>query len=158
MKIVIALFVLCGFKPITEVVSVEKIRNSYKYCNSSKEKADEFYELTQKGLKNMGAVYKGYHGAALALKASFGWNPISKLSHFNKGKKMIEEAIQAEPENIELRMIRLSIQANAPKIVGYYKNIDEDKDFMLKNVEAIKEVELKEYIEGYIDNAPEFSN
>ncbi len=140
-----------------DIVTVEEIRDSYKYCNASKEKADQFYTLTEKAMQNEDAVFKGYHGAALALKASFVWNPFTKLSYFNKGKKMIDEAIASDPGNIELRMIRLSIQSNAPKIAGYYKNIDEDKMFLIENVESSSPLELKKYIKGYISHAPIFT-
>ncbi len=141
----------------TAKVDVQEIRDSYKVCNESKENADRFYELTKTALQNQGAIYEGYHGAALTLKASFSWNPFNKMSYFNKGKKMIDNAIQSEPNNIELRMIRLSIQSNAPRIVGYYKNIEEDKDFILKNVEDVSSLELKQYISGYISHAKVFS-
>ncbi|MEW7291661.1 hypothetical protein [Aquimarina sp. 2304DJ70-9] len=141
----------------TNEISIEEIRSSYKICNESKENAEEFFELTKNALHNQGAIYEGYHGAALALKASFLWNPFSKLSYFNKGKKMIDEAIQSEPDNIELRMIRLSIQSNAPKIAGYYQNIEEDKKFILGNIEGVSGQELKEYVEGYISHSPVFT-
>ncbi len=141
-----------------DVISLEEIRSSYKICNESKEKAEQFFELTNKALQNKGAIYKGYHGAALALKASYSWNPFNKLSYFNKGKKMIDEAIQLEPDNIELRMIRLSIQSNAPKIAGYYQNIEEDKKFMLENIENVSGQGLKKYVEGYISHSDVFVN
>ncbi len=141
-----------------DVISLEEIRSSYKICNESKEKAEQFFELTNKASQNKGAIYKGYHGAALALKASYSWNPFNKLSYFNKGKKMIDEAIQLEPDNIELRMIRLSIQSNAPKIAGYYQNIEEDKKFMLENIENVSGQGLKKYVEGYISHSDVFVN
>ncbi len=154
LSIVTAIFLI---STSAESITVEKIRDAYKVCNQSKEHANTFYEITKQGLQNKGAIYKGYHGAALALKASYSWNPISKMSYFNKGRKIIDEAIQAEPNNIELRMIRSSIQTNVPKILGYHKNIEEDRDFILNNVENVATVELKEYIQGYIEYSDVFS-
>ncbi len=153
LSLVVALFLMHS---TSKVVSVEEIRDSYKQCNISKENADNFYELTKEALQNEEVIYKGYHGAALTLKAAFSWNPFNKISYFNKGRKMIDEAILEEPENIELRMIRLSIQTNAPKIVGYYKNIDDDKDFIINNIKSVSAVELKELIEGYIADSGVF--
>ncbi len=141
----------------TDTISIEEIRSSYKVCNESDENAEQFYELTKKALLNDGAIYDGYHGAALALKASFSWNPISKLSYFNKGRKMIDAAVDSEPDNIELRVIRLSIQSNTPKIVGYNKNIEEDKNFILNNIKKVKRDGLKEYVNGFITNSKVFS-
>ncbi len=157
MKILSILLIFISTITTTNEISIEEIRSSYKTCNESKENAEEFFELTKNALQNDGGIYEGYHGAALALKASFSWNPFSKLSFFNKGKKMIDVAIQSEPNNIELRMIRLSIQSNAPKIVGYYQNIEEDKKFILDNIEGVSGQELKEYVEGYISHSPVFA-
>ncbi|TSE05265.1 MULTISPECIES: hypothetical protein [Aquimarina] len=156
MKIISALFLF--FFMTTDVIRIEDIRDSYKTCTVSKEKADQFYELTEKALQNDGAIYQGYHGAALALKASFSWNPFNKLSYFNKSKKVIDKSIELEPDNIELRMIRLSIQSNAPKLAGYYKNIEEDRDFMLANIDKVNNEGLKAYLKGFIEHSDVFSN
>lgn len=157
MKILYVLVTIFFSNATSTSISVENIRNAYKVCDQSKENADKFFELTQKALQNEGAIYQGYFGAALALKASFSWNPISKMSYFNKAKKTIDAAIQSEPNNIELRMIRSSIQSNVPKILGYHKNIEEDRDFILRNIENVTAKALKEYIEGYIEYSDVFS-
>ncbi len=151
MKVICILITL--FFTNTTIIPIEDIRDSYKICNQSEENAERFYELTKKALNNEGAIYKGYHGAALALKASFAWNPFKKLSHFNKAKKMIDEAIVLEPTNIELRMIRLSIQSNAPKIAGYYKNIKEDKSVIINTIDTVVDKELQEYVQGFMDHS-----
>lgn len=156
MKIISALFLF--FFITNDVIRIEDIRDSYKTCAISKEKAEQFYELTEKALQNDGAIYQGYHGAALALKASFSWNPFNKLSYFNKSKKIIDKSIELEPDNIELRMIRLSIQSNAPKLAGYYKNIEEDRDFMLANIDKVNHAGLKEYLKGFIGHSDVFLN
>lgn len=154
----VLLIIVTFFFLVGDTVRIEDIRNAYKTCNESKEKTEQFYELTQKELQNKGAIYRAYHGAALALKASFSWNPFSKISYFNKAKKMIEEAILSEPNNIELRMIRLSIQANTPKIADYYKNLEEDKDYIFDNIDKVDDKELKLYIENFIAQSSIFSD
>ncbi|GAA4271944.1 hypothetical protein U6A24_10565 [Aquimarina gracilis] len=157
MKILSILFAVFFINTTSENITVENIRDAYKVCNQSREHADKFFELTEKATENKGAIYLGYYGAALALKASYSWNPISKMSYFNKARKTIDAAIQAEPDNIELRMIRSSIQTNVPKILGYHKNIEEDRDFILNNLENVDTTALKEYIEGYIEYSDVFS-
>ena len=61
------------------------------------------------------------------------FSPISKWNTFKKGKGNIEQAIKIEPDNVELRFIRLSIQKNIPSFLGYKSNIDEDIEFIKKN-------------------------
>lgn len=148
MKILLLLCTL--WYTTTGEIQMTEIRNAYKVCNESKENAEAFFEVTQKALKNEGAIYRGYHGAALALKASFSWNPVSKLSNFNKGRKMIDKAIQSDPNDIELRMIRLSIQANAPKLAGYYQNIEEDTSFIENNIDTVADADLELYIRNFM--------
>jgi hypothetical protein len=51
-------------------------------------------------------------------------------------------------------MVRLSIQTNTPKIAGYYKDLEEDKDYIFDNID---DKELKLYIENFIAYTSIFS-
>lgn len=83
--------------------------------------------------KNNSATYLGYLGGLQTIWANHVFSPISKWNTFKKGKGNIEQAIKIEPENVELRFIRLSIQKNIPSFLGYKSNIDEDIEFIKKN-------------------------
>ena len=63
---------------------------------------------------------------------------------------MIETAIKADSANIEIRYLRLSVQENAPKVLKYYKNIDDDKKFILDSYSDIRSMDLKEIVKDYI--------
>jgi hypothetical protein len=67
-----------------------------------------------------------YEGALLMRKSGSQKTPGQKLSMFKQGYKLLEAAISKEPSNIEYKFLRLMIQENAPKIVGYNKNIADD--------------------------------
>ncbi len=73
-------------------------------------------------------------------------SPISKLNTFKEGKKNIEQAIKKEPENVELRFIRLSVQKNAPSFLGYKSNINEDAKFIKENRHQIRSEILQKNI------------
>ncbi len=83
--------------------------------------------------KNNSATYLGYLGGLQTIWANHVFSPISKWNTFKKGKGNIEQAIKIEPDNVELRFIRLSIQKNIPSFLGYKSNIDEDIEFIKKN-------------------------
>ena len=68
-----------------------------------------------------------------------------------EGKALIEGAIEKEPENIELRMVRLSVQEHLPKIVPYRSEIKEDRAFIQNHI-AEQPQPLKKYIENYISS------
>jgi hypothetical protein len=60
------------------------------------------------------------------------------LTTFNAGKKNIETAITMEPDNAEIRLVRLSIQTNAPAFLFYSQQITIDTVFLLENRNKIK--------------------
>ena len=78
-------------------------------------------------------VLIGYLGAYQTLWANHASNPFEKFSTFTKGKKNLEKSIAMDSQNIEMRILRLSVQKNAPGFLGYKANIREDRDFILKN-------------------------
>ena len=90
------------------------------------------------------AIYQGYLGAYQAIWANHTINPFSKINTFNSGKKNIEQAIKVDPNNIELRYLRLSIQKNCPAFLGYTKNIEEDISFIRKHADSITDESLKQ--------------
>lgn len=71
-------------------------------------------------------ISAAYKGLCEAMMAEYSFFPNSKLSHFNKGKSGIEIALIEEPNNAELRYIRLLLQLNVPSFLGYGDNIEDD--------------------------------
>lgn len=69
---------------------------------------------------------QAYTGGLLMKKASFMKTPFQKLSMFRDGKKRLEEVIADYPNNVEYRIIRLVLQENAPEILKYNSNVEED--------------------------------
>ena len=68
------------------------------------------------------------------------------MSHFKKGKEKLAEAIKADPDNVELRFLRFSVQAEAPAFLGYRDNLEEDKIILLAQSSEIKDRQLKQMI------------
>jgi len=67
---------------------------------------------------------------------------MTKISYFNEGKNEIEQQINAHPELVELKFIRLMVQLNAPSFLGYSENIDKDFYTVVKSHEG----DLKTYM------------
>ena len=80
-----------------------------------------------------------------------------KKRFFKQGVALIESAVKAESSNIEIRYIRLGVQENSPKFLGYHKNIEEDKDFILKNFATVSSKELREVIRDFVMKSNFFS-
>ena len=69
---------------------------------------------------------EAYLGAALILKAKHINSPISKLSVFRKGRKKLDDVIDKNPNFVEYRWLRYSLQKNAPGFLNYNKNLNID--------------------------------
>ena len=67
-----------------------------------------------------------YEGALLMKKSDLIDNKKTKLSLFRTGKQKLDSTILENDENCEFRLLRLMIQENAPQILGYNKQINED--------------------------------
>ena len=103
------------------------------------------------------SVLSVYKGAVLTLEANFEKNKLEKLKLFKEGKKLIDEAIESNVANIEMRMIRLGIQENAPKILGYHKEIEQDKEFILRNYQATTSNKEKQVVKKFAMQSNSFT-
>jgi len=111
---------------------LDEVRLNYSKCINDKNLCRKLMDELEKS-KNISATHLGYFGGLHAIWANHVFNPIAKLNTFKDGRRMIEDAIRKEPRNSELRLIRLSIQKNAPSFLGYKSNIKEDEDFIRAN-------------------------
>jgi hypothetical protein len=73
-----------------------------------------------------GSDRDAFEGALLMRKAGLLTAPVQKLTVFKQGAKKLEAAIEAQPKNAEYRFLRLMIQENAPKILGYNDKLKPD--------------------------------
>lgn len=136
---------LCFNSSINTTV-IDDVRVVYHQLASDKNLCNELINSLEK-TKNNSATHLAYLGSLQAIRANHVMNPINKLSTFNKGKRNIEMAIKMEPNNAEIRFIRLSIQKNIPAILGYKSNIKEDLEFVKKNQHQISSPVLLRNIE-----------
>ncbi len=94
-------------------------------------------------------IYEALNAVGHFFMAKHGGNPISKYSHFNKGKKLLSDALKKEPKNLEIRFMRYICQEKTPSFLGYKDNLEEDKRFILNEYKNTKDENLKTYIKNY---------
>lgn len=134
--------------------NLDLIRKNYVQASKSKQHAETFYNLVNKERET--SVIKAYKGAAIALKAKFTSDKKQRKNWFVKGVTKLENAIKEDANNTEIRLIRLSIQENTPKILKYKSNITEDKSFIINNFDK-QNKSLKEYIRLYVKQSKVFN-
>jgi hypothetical protein len=89
-----------------------------------------------------------YEGALLMKKSGLLKAPGQKLKVFKLGREKLEGAIRKDSGNIEYRFLRLMIQENVPKIVGYKKDIDVDSTLVVNAYKTLSPV-LRRAIKDY---------
>ena len=133
------------------------VRKQYIGAGSSEQDAAELFKTMEAVSDESGNhTMLAYKAAAYTLKAKYEKGLLNKKNLFTKGAKMLEGVIKKDPSNYEARLLRLSIQENAPKITGYNKDIEEDKKFILTNYSNQKQ-DLKEFAKGFVNQSALFS-
>ena len=127
-------------------LDVSTVRNAYKEAAQDSSKIEAFSKLLTNVSKNDDVALVAYKGAAIALLARNEKRIKDKKDLFVEGISYVEYAIEKAPNNIEVRFIRLGIQENTPKILKYKGDIEEDKQFILKQFKNINYYNLRNHI------------
>jgi hypothetical protein len=146
MKTVSLIFVLLlGGTFTSNALSLEVIRTNYQLAVKDKNICSSMIQQLENNPESN--VHLAYLGAFQTIWANHIFNPISKLSTFNTGKKNIDKAVNLSPNDVEIIFIRHSVQKNCPKFLGYNVNCEEDEKFLSKNLNSISSVALKNMVE-----------
>lgn len=136
-------------------LDMKSIRMEFKQGVKSEELCKENIQALEKYARS--PVEKGYLAAYQIFMAKHLSNPFKKLQQFKRGKNNLENLIHENPDDVELRYIRLCIQFYAPKMLGYSSNINQDKDFVVRNLYKIKDKETKQLIYAYLEGTKMFT-
>ncbi len=135
---------------LTANLDISDVRNNYKEAVTSQSKVNTFNESLKNVTKNDDKRLVAYKGAAIALAARYLKGAKLKSETFKRGVELVEFAMDKKPLDMEVRFVRLSIQQNSPKFLGYNKDIEADKNFILTNFNTIRSKDFKKYLGSYI--------
>ncbi len=128
-----------------------KLRELYFKVSLEEEELETFENYLNKKIKTSNPEIEGYKCVLWFLKAKEYYNPYKKYEAFSEGKKQLELLITKNPNSIELRFLRLTIQDNLPGFLGYDDNITEDNKFIKKNIKSLKnDLDLIKRINAYL--------
>lgn len=151
----ICLFVSLLF--VAALPDLSAIRQKYVSASTSEQAAEQLYNMLDKVDDNSKETTTvAYKAAAITLKAKYSGNLLKKKNYFTRGATLLEDVIKRDSDNYEVRLIRLNIQENAPKITGYHKNKAEDKAFLIKHYEK-QPADLKEYTRNFVKMSETFT-
>jgi hypothetical protein len=130
-------------------VSIETLRKEYHNLNTDSAACAKLYEKIA-ALHTSDNLILGYKGATTAAMANFVKAKTEKIKLFNEGKKILEQSIKNDSSDTELRFLRFTIQTNAPKALGYHKQIENDKKHILTHYNEIRNITVKGRISEYL--------
>ena len=110
---------------------LDDIRNKFPKINSIEE-ADFHLKLLE---NEKSPEAKGYYASMLFMKAKYVKFPLSKYNNFKKGKSELDQLIQENKSNVELRYLRFVFQNELPALLNYNDNIAEDFSVIQKGIE-----------------------
>jgi hypothetical protein len=145
----ITLFFYCMVSPAQEL-PMEELRSLYEQAAVAKNACEKLIDQLSSAQAETNPLLFGYKGSATMMMAQHVSNPFSKLSYFHKGRNMLDEAIKADQENMELRFLRFAAQTEAPAMLGYRGEIEQDKNLILKSLPATDDISLKQLVIGYM--------
>jgi hypothetical protein len=136
--------------------TITEIRKLYTSASNSESNAKEFAAKLTEVDKEDNKTLVAYKGASLTIVSKLEKKVSDKSKKFKEGSSLIEYAVANEPNAIEIRMIRLSVQENVPKIVNYKGNKKEDKKFLLDHYKE-QTGALRAYIGDFIVQSKSFT-
>lgn len=127
-----------------------RTRELYYKASANKNDAGLFSDFLAAAPDVEKTLLSGYQGMCYMIRANHSWNPYNKLSFFNKGRDLLDEAIKKDPSGAELRFLRFCVQTNAPGFLGYSDKIGEDKSVILAAYPQLKDKDLRDRIKNYL--------
>jgi len=132
------------------VPAIKDVRIMLHNATTNEETCNKLISLLVPFNENNNPLLFGYRGGATMLMAKHAFNPFTKLSYFKKGRIMLERAIKAERNNVELRFLRYTIQTNVPGFLNYNSDKNIDRAFLSQSVSKLKDQELQKIINAYL--------
>ncbi|MEO5912519.1 MAG: hypothetical protein ABIP95_16660 [Pelobium sp.] len=120
------LFFFAGYN-VVKAYDIAKIRKDYVAAVKDSKKSEELYSYLS-AIKNPDAIILAYLGSAEAIRAKHSWNPYHKMSFLNEGFKKLDAAVEKDPNQLEVRFLRFTLQHYVPDFLGHSKNIAQDKN------------------------------
>lgn len=143
------LFLICSQMIFSQ--NLDEYRALLKTGENSERAAKQLIEKSGASYKKTKLpIYAAFEAVGQFFMAKHAFNPFKKMSYFNVGKNDLDEAVKADPKNLEIRLMRLITQEKTPRFLGYTENITEDRNLLIKEYRTESDEDLKLYIKNYL--------
>lgn len=114
-------------------MSLAEIREEYFYSSFGKDKIAGFNAEILK-VENRAAVIVAYDAAAKAIMTRTTWNWFRKLEYLQESRKLFEEAVKMDSANVEIRILRFTVEDRIPFYLGFSDHMEMDKAIIMQNL------------------------
>jgi hypothetical protein len=97
------------------------------------------------------ALYLAYKGGICMGMAKHSVLAGKRVEYLNMGKKLIDDAVRMNGQNVEIRFIRYSVQVNVPPIFGYNKNKAVDRTYIMEHLQDISNEKQRSEISAFME-------
>ncbi|MEM9985435.1 MAG: hypothetical protein AAF804_10095 [Bacteroidota bacterium] len=122
-------------------IAIEQLRNRYQEAVTDREEADALWRKLKRQ-SSQEALPLAYQASTRVLQANFTLMPLSKLAYLKEAMKLFRQAVKLDPENIEIRFLRYSIQYNLPRYLHESGDMSEDKAVIFRNLASFQRFHL----------------
>jgi hypothetical protein len=149
------LFLFLGLQMMTSGSDLMEMRKQLDLAANDSKVADRFSaRFKDLNEKTAAPVMLGFKAISEMIQAKHAFSPISKVSHFKKGKRLLELAISKDASNPELIFFRYTTQVNVPAMLNYSANVKADRqllvNFLKADAKAPKDADLHRRIKKYL--------
>ncbi|HEY1062816.1 MAG TPA: hypothetical protein VGE44_14065 [Daejeonella sp.] len=133
-RFLVLIFIFLSVHSYAESIGLDEIRNIKVAVHRAIESSavtDSLY-LTLKSESNQSPLIVAYIGTLEALKAKHSWNPYNKIKYVSLSQKTMRKAVERDPNNLEIRFMRFTIQHYTPSFLGFSKDLDEDRKAIVR--------------------------
>lgn len=140
--LIILLFTTCNYG-FAQSLKLNEIRESFFELTFDSKNTPQFYDELKK-IADPSPTVTAYMGATQALMVKHAWNPFSKWKFLRLSEKTLRKAVNKDPENVEVRFLRFSVEKNIPHMLGFSEHIEGDQDFLLTHIDKFDMAELND--------------
>ena len=131
---------------------INSVRNLFLEAYISESSCEQLGKKIDELKYDQSILLKGYEACYYFIKCKFTNNSMDKFFYFRKGKKILEYSIKKNPNSVELRFLRYTIQKNLPRFLFYYNHMDKDLIFVINNINSITDKKTQKYIEKSLES------
>ena len=140
---------------------INEVRSAFYRLSINSNDTEKELEKIKK-IKNPCPVTLAYQAAMESLMAKSVWSPFTKLEHVKESQRIFDKAIASDPDNVEIRFLRFSVEWHIPKWLGYSKNMEKDKEFIVDNIHSLQveylPKEMLTFIQDFLNNSEWYSD